>query len=66
MSIICASRSDFSLVLGASARWPWGGERTAGKVHGARKVAFFVQKLEKRLRGVQIVKKRLSGGPYID
>ena len=66
MSIICASRSDFSLLLGASARWPWGGGATAGKVHGARKIAIFAQKLEKRSRGVQIVKKRFSGGPYID
>ena len=45
---------------------PGGGEPMAGKVQGARKVAFFGQKQQKRSGGVQIAKKRFSGGPYID
>ena len=45
---------------------PGGGDAIAGRVYGARKIAIFGQKQQKRSGGVQIPKKRFSGGPYID
>ena len=64
MSIICASRSDFSLVLGASARWPWGGgNQRPGRSTGLVKLHFLV-KNSKNVREVcKLQKSDFQGGP---